>query len=276
MDNDKLTKMEDWNHQLLDDLKKNSFLYEGESLVELKCNIDLIERKLQLTKNIEEVKFGNLSSDSDFVDVAQNSFYLDLCHMFWLSREIIQSINHSLDVGNVKSDLADILLNVVWNVASDCLNFVVSPSLSGSVTCHNWLPIVSSGFDPPSLVSHVILIGKKLVQDFEVLKNTLHWNLKVRLKEMVNRFMFSIIWTYIRLNLFWTQWWKWMASAPDVQPQEVVLVVNGVRPRSKWKMVHLVSEDDQTRSAREKTMNYIENKLSNTSRSTDTKTDPTG
>ena len=114
------------------------------------------------------------------------------------------------------------------------------------------------------------------MQDFEVLKNTVHWNLKVRLKEMVNRFMFSIIWTRIRLNIFWTQWSKWNVSTSDVQPQDVALVVSDVRPRCKWKMVHLVLEDVETRSAREKTVDYTENKLSNTPRSTDSQTDPTG
>ena len=86
--------------------------------------------------------------------------------------------------------------------------------------------------------------------------------------------MFSIIWTYIRLNLFWTQWLKWKVSNSGVQPLDVAFVVDDVRPRNKWKMIHLVMEDDQTRSAREKTVDCTENKLSITSRSTDSQTDP--
>ena len=73
---------------------------------------------------------------------------------------------------------------------SDRFNYVVSPGLSGNVTCHKLLSIVSSGFDFFGLVSPFVLIEKKFVQNLEaiakVLKDTLNGNIKVRLKKFVN------------------------------------------------------------------------------------------
>ena len=85
--------MREVNHQLLDGLKKNSLPFEGESIVELECNIDLSEKKLQIIKqNIDEkLEFEELSSSPD----------------------VIQSIDQSLVAEKVKVNLADSLLNQI-------------------------------------------------------------------------------------------------------------------------------------------------------------------
>ena len=300
-DNAKFTKMREVNHQLLDGLKKNSLPFEGESLVELECNIDLSEKKLQIIKqNIDEkLEFEELSSSPD----------------------VIQSIDQSLVAEKVKVNLADSLLNVVWDVTSDCFNYVVSSDLSGSVTCRKLLSIVSSGLDSFCLFSPFVLIGKMFMQYLETMtvsKDTLYGNIKVRFKKLVNMWnqikgkMTSLILTfsgggmkkvedgssdismelkemltfYVLIvmfsivlmrgqwlnNIFWTPWrLEFLSKHPQwlkrsTSTRDVVLVVDDARPRSRWKMDRLptinVSEDNHVCSASGNIVASSENKLS--------------
>ena len=127
--------------------------------MELECNIDLSEKKLQIIKQ-------NIDEKLEFEEFVLSS------------HEVIQSIDQSLVAEKVKINQADSLLNIVWDVTSDCFSYVVSSDVSGRVTCHKLLSIVSSGFDSFCLVSLFVLIEKKFVQNLEaiakVLKDTLN------------------------------------------------------------------------------------------------------
>ena len=277
----KIVRIEDVNQQH-DDLNKISLPFDGESLLELECNIDLIEKNLQFMKGNEDLKF----------DFAKNVSS---------SRKVIQSINHSLVAENVNGDLADTSIAYVWGVASDCLNFVVSPRLSGSVTCHNALSIISSGLDSLGPDLSIALISNTVMCYMEatarVLKDALYWRIKVRLKKTVIRWnpikgkltcilmfsgvMFSMVWTRSQRlnNHLWArwrlkylsehgQWSNWTPSPPNVQPRFLVMVIDRVRPRNKWKLGRIVSvnisEDGHVRTSRVKMVSNNENKLSST------------
>ena len=302
-----IVSIEDINQQH-DDLNTISMPFDGESLLELECNIDLIEKKIQLMKENEDLK-------------------LHLAKNVSSSRKVIQSINHSFFAENVIVDLADTSIATDLDVISDCLNFVVSPRVSGSVTFHNFvvsprlsgsitghivLSIVSSGFDSFGLDLSIVSISNIFVWNIEatakVLKDTLYWRIKVRLKKTVIRWnpikgkltciiifagvMFSIVWTRsLRFNnLLWArwrlehlskngQWANWTPSLLNVQPRSLVMVVDRVRPRSKWKKIRIVSSslsEENFRSASVKMAASTENKLSNAELDTSTQTDPPG
>ena len=199
------------------DNSKVSTQFEDESLAELECKIDLAERNLQFLKeNLEfelenctsssdletklSLDYGNFICDSMFIDncirsigfpvfvIASVTCLFEKCSecrvekhkVVSLSREVIQSI--TVEKVNVKFADAEIAhtRGVVWNVTSDCLNFVVSTDLSGNVTCLKILSIVSSVFDLLlGLVSPFILIGKQILQ--ELCLSVLGWDIKVQL-----------------------------------------------------------------------------------------------
>ena len=170
--------------------------------------------------------------------------------------QVIQLISQSQVAEKVKVDFADVVIarefGVVWNVTSDCLNYVVSTFLSGNVTRLNFLSIVSSVFDPLGLFSPLLLlIGRQIVTELFV-SGLLVLLTEFFILEQVLVQCLRFVWNPGSSSNEREQGrsnWSTTSTHLDVRD-----VVDETRPRNRWKMVCalLVSEDQLVRGARVK------------------------
>ena len=170
--------------------------------------------------------------------------------------QVIQSICQSQVAEKVNVDFADVVIarefGVVWNVTSDCLNYVVSTFLSGNVTRLNFLSIVSSVFDPLGLVSPLLLlIGRQIVTELFVSGLlVLLTEFIILEQDLVQSIRF--VWNPgSSSNKMEQGRSKWSTTSTHLDVRDVV---DETRPRNRWKMVCvlLVSEDQLVRGARVK------------------------
>ena len=109
---------------------KVSIPFKDKTVLELECEIDLIEKQLQFMRDCEKLKLENLVNRSPFEficdgDFIHSSFDIDDCIQslafpeFNLSFQVIQLISQSPLAEKFKVKLADAVIACVWS----CLEF---------------------------------------------------------------------------------------------------------------------------------------------------------
>ena len=260
---------------------KVSMSFEGKTLLELECEIDLIERQLQSMCSREDLKLKsrfdgcNVQFSCDPDDFNHKFFDIDYCICSVTIPEFVSSsqISQLIDKPPIlaekfKVKLADTVIgcvsNAVWNFTFDCLNYDVSTCLSRNVTRLEMLSIISSTSCPLGFVSSMIFIGQPTMQ-LSCL-NVLNFYHNAHLSN------FRFVWNpgpfSIESTMYQGNSKRSSTSTTNCQHRDVVQLVDDTLPRYKLKLARLISvnipQDSFVRSAQVKMVSSNANKLSNT------------
>ena len=154
---------------------------KDENLLELECEIDLIEKHFQFMIDRENLKLKSRFDGSNVQFICDPDYFnrklfdIDYCICSVRISEFVSSSQVSLLndqppllAEKIHVKLADTVIvcvsGAVWNFTSDCFNYDVSTCLSRNVTRLEMLSIVSSTFRQLGLVSSFIFIGQPTMQ----------------------------------------------------------------------------------------------------------------